>query len=84
MPTSIITSKGQTTLPNSVRKALGLKPKDRLVYIIEDDKVILVPVRGTLLDLRGSVKGVKGAIDFEKVRQETKQKVAQKIVDEGR
>jgi len=84
MPTSILTSKGQTTLPKEVRKALGLKPKDRIVYIIENDRVILIPVRGTLLDLKGSVKSAEKPMDFEKIRKETKQKIAKKIMDEGR
>ena len=38
---SRITSKAQTTIPRSVRTALGLQEGDRLVYIIEGDRVIL-------------------------------------------
>ena len=38
-PTSRITSKGQTTIPREVRRQLGLKPGDVLVYEIEADEV---------------------------------------------
>jgi len=38
MPVSILTKKGQTTIPKEVRKFLGLKPNDRIFYIIEGKK----------------------------------------------
>ena len=38
---SKITSKGQTTVPIEVRHALGLKPGDRIAYVIGDGKVEL-------------------------------------------
>ena len=37
MQESTITSRGQTTLPSAVRRALGLKPGDRLRYVLLDD-----------------------------------------------
>lgn len=46
MVESSVTSKGQTTLPKSVREALGVVPGDRLRYIIFDNnEVRLIPVR---------------------------------------
>ena len=37
MQESTITTRGQTTLPSAVRQALGLKPGDRLRYVLLDD-----------------------------------------------
>ena len=37
MQESTITARGQTTLPSAVRQALGLKPGDRLRYVLLDD-----------------------------------------------
>ena len=34
MVESTITSRGQTTLPKSVREALGVKPGDRVRYVV--------------------------------------------------
>lgn len=45
MVQSAITSKGQTTLPKSVRQALGVKPGDRVRYLILDNEVRILPVR---------------------------------------
>ncbi|MET0970037.1 MAG: type II toxin-antitoxin system PrlF family antitoxin [Tardiphaga sp.] len=41
MITSKITSKAQTTIPQSVRIALGLKEGDEIAYAIEDGRVVL-------------------------------------------
>ena len=41
MITSKLTSKAQTTIPRAVRRALGLEKGDRLVYVIDGDRVIL-------------------------------------------
>ena len=40
-----ITTKGQTTLPSAVRKALALAPGDRVRYIILDEEVRILKVR---------------------------------------
>ena len=45
MVKSVITSKGQTTLPKSVRRALGVKTGDRVRYVILDNEVRILPVR---------------------------------------
>jgi antitoxin PrlF len=44
MALSIITSKGQTTIPGEIRRHLKLRPGDRVEFIVEPDgRVILVP-----------------------------------------
>ena len=45
MVQSAITSKGQTTLPKSVRQALGVNTGDRVRYVILDNEVRILPVR---------------------------------------
>ncbi len=41
MITSKLTSKAQTTIPQPVRMALGIKPGDEIAYAIEDGQVLL-------------------------------------------
>jgi len=41
MITSRLTSKAQTTIPQAVRVALGLREGDQLAYVIEDGRVVL-------------------------------------------
>ena len=55
MVESTITSKGQTTLPKSVREALGVRPGDRVRYVVSGDEVRILPVR-PLARLFGALK----------------------------
>ena len=41
MSQSTLTSKGQTTIPREIRKLLGLKENDRILYEVEDGKVAI-------------------------------------------
>ncbi len=41
MITSTLTSKAQTTIPQPVRAALGLRPGDAVAYAIENGRAIL-------------------------------------------
>ena len=52
---SRITSKGRTTLPKPVREALGVRPGDRVRYLILGDEVRIIPVR-PLARLFGALK----------------------------
>ncbi len=75
---STITTKGQITIPVSIRKAYGLHPNDRVDFIAEGDRIILLPVK-TLRDFRGSVTG-GGTPDQE--RQAAKDSVARRTIEE--
>ncbi len=44
MLTSTLTAKGQVTIPASVRRSLGLRQGDRIGFITEGDRVVLLPV----------------------------------------
>lgn len=77
---STVTTKGQVTIPKRIREAAGIKPHDRVDFIQEGNKIVLVPVR-TLLDMRGSVPGKPGG-DLAKERAAAKKGVARRILDE--
>lgn len=54
MPFSKLTSKGQTTIPKSVRDALNLKPGDRIEFtIIGENRVQLSAKNKSIADLAG-------------------------------
>jgi AbrB family looped-hinge helix DNA binding protein len=54
MSSATLTSKGQTTVPKDVRDHLGLRPGDRMEFIIEEDgQVVLVPASVDAMDLAG-------------------------------
>jgi antitoxin PrlF len=80
MAVSILTTKGQTTIPKEIRAFLKLEAKDKILYQVENDKVVMRPLKGDILDLRGSVKTEKKPVEFEKIREITKKRIARKIV----
>ena len=51
-----ITQRSQVTIPARVRRAQGLKARDKVAFTIEHDGVRLKPARFTLESAYGSVK----------------------------
>ena len=83
MPVSVLTKKWQTTIPKDIRNFLGLKPNDKILYLIEGKRVVLKPLKGNILNLRGSVTTKERPIDFKKLRDDTRKKIARKIIEEA-
>ena len=77
---SVVTSKGQTTIPKEIRELLKLKPKDRLFYLVQEGKVVLKPLHGDILELRGSVPAKERPENFDAIRSATRRAVVKKIV----
>ena len=42
---SVLTSKGQTTIPKAVREALGVGSGDRICYVMSEGEVRILAVR---------------------------------------
>jgi AbrB family looped-hinge helix DNA binding protein len=75
-----VTSKGQVTIPNDIRKKLGIRKDDKVDFILEGGRVILVPVK-TLKDLRGAVMA-RGQGDFAEERAKARAAVAARVREE--
>lgn len=56
MAQSTITDKFQTTIPRVIRKALGLRPRQRLSYEVQADGSFVVRPEPALDELFGSLK----------------------------
>lgn len=57
MPTSTLTTKGQITLPQAVRTALGLEAGDKLDFVAIEGGYKLVPLRKDVRLLKGRFAG---------------------------
>ncbi|MBM4126700.1 MAG: AbrB/MazE/SpoVT family DNA-binding domain-containing protein [Nitrospira sp.] len=80
---STITRKGQVTIPKAIRDRLGVKEGERVLFVVRGEEVVLKVIKGTILDLRGSVQPSARQEDFERIRQSVKQAVAKKVVGHG-
>lgn len=57
MPTATLTSKGQITIPQAVRAALGLHAGTRVDFVPVADGFKLVPLRNAASSLKGRFAG---------------------------
>jgi antitoxin PrlF len=70
---STIGSKGRLTVPQEIRKLLGLEPGDRLEFVVEEGRTVIRPARsevnpfekyiGILGPFPGGEEGIKAWID---------------------
>ncbi|MDI6731089.1 MAG: AbrB/MazE/SpoVT family DNA-binding domain-containing protein [Candidatus Margulisbacteria bacterium] len=79
MAEAVLTSKGQITIPKEIRELFGLSDGDRVDFISEKGWIIMVPLKGNILDLYGSVPHRGKAIDFSKLRERVKKEMAKKF-----
>ena len=71
-----VTTGGQITLPAEVRRVLGVRPRDKIAFAIEDHEVRLVPVRFTLETAAGSVKPATTTDELERRIDEANEEMA--------
>ena len=70
---SIVSSKGRITVPQEIRKRLGLEPGDRVEFVLEEGRTVIRPVRpeanpfekyiGIAGPFPGGEEGIKAWID---------------------
>ena len=58
MQMTTMTQKGQVTIPVSIRKALGVKPGQKVAFEKKKDQIIIKPAVD-FFSLRGSIKSKK-------------------------
>ena len=56
MLASTMTRKGQAAIPKAIRDRLGVKNGEKVLFVMRGEEVVLKVIKGTILDLRGSVQ----------------------------
>ncbi|MDH7485458.1 MAG: AbrB/MazE/SpoVT family DNA-binding domain-containing protein [Anaerolineae bacterium] len=75
-----ITAKGQITIPKGIRQALGIERRDRLVFLLEDDRLILIPVRHRPLgELYGVLPATRPYPGHQAIRQEVRHERGERL-----
>ena len=79
MATSTITSKGQTTIPKAIRRHLGLKPGDKIHFLVEDDgRVVVLPATLHLRDLRGSLPKPSKPVSLARMKEAIRERAGRR------
>ena len=77
-----LTSKGQVTVPIEIRKQLGIKPGEKVVFRVLDDRVELAAAPMNLADAFGSVQPLQRPEDFEALRETALAEHSDKVLRE--
>ena len=81
--TTATTQRNQVTIPVEVRRLLGLKPRDKVAFTIEDGGVVrLAAAAFSLESAYGSVKPRGRPEDFDDVSRNAKQAKAEETAQE--
>jgi antitoxin PrlF len=84
MVRATLTSKGQLTVPKSVRERLGLRSGDRVSFEFEGDSVILrVERRRSLDELKGSLPATREYPGKEVERRVAREHAAEEVLGES-
>lgn len=67
---SSITSKGQVTIPAEVRRRLGVKTRDKVAFVLQDDGAVQlrVPHYPDIESLRGAAGSLPKPLSWKKMR----------------
>ena len=85
MYTSTITSKGQTTIPIDIRKALNLSTGDTIEYCLNNDGTItIVPETLDISQLAGIMPEPKRKISIEEMKKAIINRVTKKSINRDR
>ena len=79
---SVITRKGQVTIPAEIRRALDLKEGDTIAWLQEGHAVRITPARFTLESAYGSVEPRQRPEDFRDLTKAAKSAKARATVAE--
>jgi AbrB family looped-hinge helix DNA binding protein len=75
--TATVTQRSQVTIPAEIRRLLGIKAHDRVIFSIEDNQVILQPAPRSLQSLAGSLTPLNSGLDpDERIREAKEDKIA--------
>lgn len=82
---SVVTRKGQITLPVAIRRSLGIREGDKVALSLDESdqaRVILRPVRSVAELTFGAVTPRKRPEDFQELRQRFEEGIAEEAMAE--
>lgn len=75
-----ITTKGQVTIPADVRRLLGVRPHDRITFVVEADQVRLTPAtRGIVARTAGALKGEEPRVSSREEKLAAEEAIAAEV-----
>ncbi|MBI2865363.1 MAG: AbrB/MazE/SpoVT family DNA-binding domain-containing protein [Chloroflexi bacterium] len=77
--TARITSKGQVTIPAEVRRLLGVRPKDKVAFIVDKNQVRLAPAQSIVARTAGMLKSSQPPLSPEEEKVAAEEAMADEV-----
>ena len=78
---SIVTRKGQVTVPAEIRRELDLKEGDKVAFVMEDGEIRIVTGAGVVERTAGALKSHKAPLSAEELRVAAETAIAKEAVE---
>lgn len=78
---TVLTRKGQITVPAEIRRALGLKQGDKVALVLEEGQARLVRAGSVVTRTAGLLKGQAAPATAEELREAAERAVARESVE---
>ena len=81
--TSSVSPKGQITIPVEIRAILGVRPKDRVAFEVQDGRVFIRPARHGLDAIYRSIPALERSLSDKEMTQLAQEEHARQVAQEG-
>ena len=81
---TIVTRKGQVTIPADIRRALGIKEGDKVAFVLEGDQVKLTRKGSVVEQTAGALKSDIPALSLREEREAAEQAIAEEALERSR
>ena len=76
---AVVTAKGQVTIPKAIRRTLNIHKSDRLLFVVEGDRLVLIPIcRRPLSELYNALPATRPFPGHQAVREEVRAKLGER------
>jgi AbrB family looped-hinge helix DNA binding protein len=75
--------KGQVVIPLEIRQRLGIKPKDKVSIALENERVVMKPVRSPVEESYQAIPALKKPLTVEEMTEIASEEHAEEAAKEG-
>ena len=78
---TVVTRKGQVTVPVEIRRELGLRQGDKVAFVVDEGAVRLIRKGSVVQRTAGALKSRKRPLTAEQLRESAERAVAEEAVE---
>ena len=83
-PPTIVTRKGQVTIPAAIRKSLGLREGDKVAFTLEEGRVEVAKAGSVVARTKGVLKDKEKPLSARALRRTGEEAIAEEAAERSR